>query len=57
MLELEDSYQKTKKKYLLELFEEWDPGHLKQINEDYPHNDGLDDIIRDEGVQNLNNDD
>ena len=48
------------KKYLLELFEEWDPEHLKQIDEDfdnYPDNDDLEDIIGDEGMQNLNNDD
>jgi len=48
------------KKYLLELFEEWAPEHLKQIDEDfddYLNNDGLEDIIRDEGMQNLNNDD
>jgi len=50
---------KKEKKYLLELFEEWDPKHLKQIDEDfddYPNNDGLEDIIGDEGIQNLNND-
>ena len=48
------------KKYLLELFEEWDPEHLKQIDEDfdnYRDNDGLEDIIEDEDMQNLNNDD
>ena len=48
------------KKYLLELFEEWDSEYLKQIDEDfndYPDNDGLEDIIGDEGMQNLNNDD
>ena len=47
-------------KYLLELFEEWDPEHLKQINEDfdeYPDNDDLEDIIGDEDMQNLYNDD
>lgn len=46
--------------YLLELFEEWDPEHLKQIDEDfddYPDNDGLEGVIGDEGMQNLNNDD
>jgi len=34
------------KKYLLELFEEYDLEHLNQINEDfdeYPYNDGLED--------------
>ena len=48
------------KKYLLDLSEEWDPEHFKQIDEDfddYPDNDGLEDIIGDEGMQNLNNDD
>ena len=48
------------KKYFLELFEEYDPEHLKQIDEDfddYPDNGGLEDIIGDEGMQNLNNDD
>ena len=48
------------KKYLLELFEEWDPEHLKQLDEDfdkYPDNESLEDIIGDEGMQNLNNDD
>ena len=60
MLELENSYQKKEKKYLLELFEEWDPKHLKQLDEeydDYPDNDGLEDIIGDERIQNLNNND
>jgi len=48
------------KKYLFAFFEEWDPEHLKQINEyvdDYPDNDGLEDIIGDKCMQNLNNDD
>ena len=47
-------------KYLLELFEEYDPEHLNQINEDfddYSDNDGLKNIIGDEGIQNLNNHD
>ena len=51
---------KEGKKYLLELFQEYDPKHLKEINEDfdeYPDNDGLKNIIGDEGMQNLNNDD
>ena len=51
---------KNRKKYFLQLFEEYDPGHLKQINEyfdDYPDNNGLEDIIGDKGMQNLNNDD
>ena len=46
--------------YLLELFEEWDPEHLKQIDEDfndYLDNDGLEDIIGDEKMQNLNSND
>ena len=48
------------KKYLLELFEKWDPEHLKQLDEDfddYPDSDDLEDIIGDEGMPNLNNDD
>lgn len=47
------------KKYLLELFEEWDPEHLTQIDKDFDNyldNDDLEDIIGDEGMQNLNND-
>ena len=51
---------KEGKKYLLELFQEYDPEHLNEINEDfdeYPDNDGLEGIIGDEGIQNLNNDD
>ena len=47
------------KKYLLELFEKQDPEHL-QLDEgfdDYPDNDGLEDIIGDKGMQNLTNDD
>ena len=50
---------KNRKKYFLELFEEYDPEHLKQINEDfddYSDNDDLKDIIGTEGIQNLNND-
>ena len=48
------------KKYLLGLFEEYDPEHLNQIDEDfdnYPDNDALKNIIGDEGMQNLNNND
>ena len=51
---------KKGKKYVLELFEKQDPEHLKQLDEDfddYPDNDDLEVIIRDEGIQNLNNDD
>jgi len=47
-------------KYLLELFEKWNPEHLKQLDEDfddYPDNDDLEDIIGDEDMQNLKNDD
>jgi len=50
---------KKGKKYLLELFEKWDPEHFKQFDEnfdDYPHNEGLENIIRNEGLQNVNND-
>ena len=60
MLELENSYQKKRKKYLLKLFEEWDPEHLKQLDEDfdyYPDNDGLKDMVGDEEMKNFNNDD
>ena len=41
------------KKYLLEQFEEYDREHLNQINknfDEYPDNDGLENIIRDEGM-------
>ena len=38
------------KKYMHELFEKWDPEHLKN-DEDF--NDGLEDNIGDEGMQNL----
>ena len=50
----------NEKKYFLELFEKWDPEHFKQIHEDfddYLDNDGLKDIIGDEGMENVNNDD
>ena len=43
---------KKEKKYLLELFEKWDSEHL-ELDEDfdhYPDNDGLEDIIGDEGM-------
>jgi len=48
--ELKNSYQKKGKKYLHELFEKWDPEHLE--NDEY-FNDGLQDNIGDEGMQNL----
>ena len=48
-------FSKKGRKYLHELFEKWDPEHL-QID-DYLNNDGLEDIIGDEGTQNLNMDD
>ena len=40
------------KKYLLELFKKWDPEHLQLDKSfgDYPDNDGLKDIIGDEGI-------
>ena len=44
------------KKYLHELFKKWDPKHFqldKDFN-DYLDNNGLEDIIEDEGMQNLN---
>ena len=43
-----------RKKYLLELFEEYDPEHLNQIDkdfDDYPDNDSLKNVTRDEGTQ------
>jgi len=46
-------------RYLLELFEKWDLEHL-QFDEDfdgYLDNNGLEDIIGYECMQNLNNDD
>jgi len=59
MLEPENSYQKKRKKYLLELFEKWYPEHLQfdEYFDDYPDNNGLKDIIGNEGMQNLNMDD
>ena len=50
---------KKGKKYLLKLFEKWDLEHLQldEYFDDYPYNDGLEDIIGDEGMQNLNNND
>jgi len=50
---------KKEKKYFLELFEKWDPKHLQfdENLDDYPDNDGLEDIIRDKSMQNLNNND
>ena len=46
------------KKYLLELFKKWDPEHLQfdEDFDDYPNNNGLKDIIGDEGMPNPNND-
>ena len=41
------------KKYLLELFKEYDLEYLNQVGEDfddYPDNDGLKNIIGDEGM-------
>jgi len=58
MWELKNSYQKKGKKYLFELFEKYDPENLNQIDEDfddYPDNDGLKNIIGEEGIQNLSN--
>ena len=44
------------KKYLYELFKKWYPEHvqLDKDFDDYLDNDGLEDIIGDEGMQNLN---
>ena len=50
---------KKGKKYLYELFKKWDLEQL-QLDEDfddYLDNDRLEDIIGDEGMQNLNTDD
>ena len=47
------------KKFLYELFEKWNPKHL-QLDEyfnDYSDNNGLEDIIGDEDMQNLYIDD
>ena len=46
------------KKYLYELFEKWDPAHLEldENFDNYVDNDGQEDIIKDEGMQNLNMD-
>ena len=40
------------KKYLLESYEKWDPEHLQfdEDFDDYPNNDGLEEITRDEGM-------
>jgi len=48
-----------RKKYLLELFEKRDPEHLQYDEnfDDYPDNYDLEDIIRDKGMQDLNNND
>ena len=45
------------KKYLLELFEKWDPEHIQfdKYFDDYPDNNCVEDIIGDEDTQNLNN--
>jgi len=51
----EKSLLEKGKKYFHELFKKWDPEHL-QLNEDfddYLNNDGLGNIIREEGLQNL----
>ena len=47
------------KKYVLELFVERDPDHLQfhEDFDDYLNNNGLEDSIGDEGMQNLDDDD
>jgi len=48
-----------RKKYLHELFEKWDLKHI-QLDEDFENyldNDGLEDIIENKNMQNLNIDD
>ena len=49
-LGVEKFLSKKEKKYIHELFEKWDSEHLEN-NEDF--NDGLEDNIGDEGMQNL----
>ena len=43
---------KKKKRYVHNLFEKWDPEHLELNNDfdDYIDNDGLEDIIGEEGM-------
>jgi len=52
---VEKFLSEKEKKYLLELFEKWDLEHLRldEYFDDCPVSDGLEDIIRDEGMQNL----
>ena len=59
VLELQKCLLEKEKKYLLKLFKKWDPEHLQFDDDfdDYLDNDGLKNIIGDEGTQNLNNDD
>ena len=61
ILELENFYQKKERNISLSCLKNMiDLEHLNQINEDfdeYPDNDGLEDTIGDEGMQNLNNGD
>lgn len=48
-----------RKKYLHELFKKWDPKHL-QLDadfDDYLDSHGMEDVIGDEGMLNLNMDD
>ena len=52
-LGVEKFLSEKEKKYLHELFEKWDPEHL-EIDED--SNDGFEDNVRDEGMQNLEDD-
>jgi len=56
-VETEKFLSEKGKKYLLELFEKWVPKHLQfdEDFDDYQDNDGLEDIVDDEGMQNLNN--
>ena len=59
MLELENSYQKKERNIFSKLFKKWDPEHLQfdEDFDDYLDDDGHKDIIRDESIQNVNNDD
>ena len=49
---------KKAKKHFLQWFEKWDLVYLQfdEDFDDYPDNDGLEDVIGDEGRHNLNND-
>ena len=58
MVELKVSVKKGKR-YLHHLFEKWDREHLEldENFDDYLDNDGLEDIIEEKEMRNLNTDD